>query len=165
MDKIEIGEYWKDIKGYENYKISNLGRVYSKPRERTKGGILKECISKYGYSYVNLWDDGKMRRIAIHKLVAENFISKPILEVNHIDGNKQNNCIDNLEYVTKRENILHRFRVLKQKPVRKYDGIDWNTKEGINKYYRMYYQKNKKKILEYGREWRKNNINTNKTAI
>ena len=104
-----------------------------------------------------------MKRITIHKLVAENFINKPILEVNHKDGNKENNSINNLEWVTTKENIIHRFRVLKQKPYTKYKGIDWKTKEGINRYSRLYYQKNKERILKYQKQWRQqrlNNINT-----
>ena len=146
-------EVWKGIKGFPNYQISNLGKVKSKPREKTKGGILKECISNTGYVYVNLYKDGKLYRKTIHRLVMDNFY-----EVNHKDGNKKNNSINNLEYVTKSENIKHRFNILKQEPYKKYkkENYDYNTKEGINKYARDYYQRNKTRILEYGRKWRKN---------
>jgi len=103
-----------------------------------------------------LYKEGKLIRKTVHSLVMENFY-----EINHKDGNKRNNSIDNLEYVTKSENILHRFRVLKQEPFKKYKEyqIDYSTKEGRNQYARLYYQKNKEKILEYGRQWRKNRTN------
>ena len=143
-------EVWRDIRGYEGlYQVSNLGRVKSIPRERTKGGILKPLKDTTGYLSVNLYKNGKIKRYKIHRLVANNF-----LEVNHKDGNKLNNNLSNLEYVTRSQNILHRFRTLKQKTYRKYKNTEWDTKEGINEYHRMYYQKNKKKILEYQKERR-----------
>ena len=143
-------EEWRDIRGYEGlYQVSNLGRVKSIPREKTKGGILKPLKDTTGYLSVNLYKNGKIKRCKIHRLVANNF-----LEVNHKDGNKLNNNLSNLEYVTRSQNILHRFRTLKQKPYRKYRNTKWDTKEGINEYHRMYYQKNKKKILEYQKKRR-----------
>lgn len=151
-DEIEIGEIWKNIKGFPNYQVSNLGRVRSIPREKTKGGILKECISKTGYVYVNLYKDGQIKRKTIHTLVMGTFY-----EVNHKDGNKQNNNINNLEYVTKKQNIEHRFRVLKQKPFRKYNDIDWNNKEDVNRYHRMYYRKNLERNRKYQREYKRTN--------
>ncbi len=149
--EIKVGEIWKDIRGYESlYQVSNLGRVKSIPREGTKGGFLKPSISKSGYLCVTLSKNNKTKRFPIHRLVANNF-----LEVNHKDGNKLNNKLNNLEFVTKSQNILHRFRVLKQKPYRKYNGIKWDTKQGINEYHRMYYKLNKEKILKYQKERRK----------
>lgn len=143
-------EEWRDIRGYEGlYQVSNLGRIKSIPRERTKGGILKPLKDRTGYLSVNLYKNGKIKRCKIHRLVANNF-----LEVNHKDGNKLNNNLSNLEYVTKSRNILHRFRTLKQKPYRKYENTKWDTKDGINEYHRMYYQKHKKKILKYQKERR-----------
>ncbi len=156
-DKIEVGEYeevWKDVKGYEGlYQVSNLGKVRSLFRYKKR---LKPCKSNIGYEYVNLYKNNKMKRISIHKLVAENFIMKPILEINHKDGDKTNNCVDNLEWVTPKENVIHRFKVLKQEPFRKYkqEKINHSTREGRNKYARIYYQKNKKRILKYQKEWR-----------
>lgn len=155
---IKVGEIWKDIKGYEGlYQISNLGEVRSLFRYKKK---LKPCKNNIGYEYVNLYKNNKMKRITIHKLVAENFIIKPILEINHKDGDKTNNCVNNLEWVTRKENVIHRFKVLKQEPFRKYkqEKINYSTKEGRNKYAKIYYQKNKKKILKYQKEWRSKKV-------
>lgn len=154
-------EVWKDIKGYEGlYQVSNLGNVKSIPRPRTKGGILKQRKSNSGYSQVRFTKEHKGYMLYVHRLVAQAFITNPnnLPQVNHKDGNKQNNRADNLEWITSQDNVLHRFRVLKQEPVRKYkeEKINHSTKEGRNQYARLYYQKNKEKLLEYGRQWRKN---------
>ena len=116
IDKI-MNEIWKDIEGYEGfYKISNFGRVKSLKRKDTKGRtvrerILKPCIVD-GYYSVTLYKD--IRKIfKIHRLIAMAFIpnieNKPF--INHIDGNKKNNSIDNLEWVTNQENIKHAFKI------------------------------------------------------
>ena len=160
MEDIKVGEeIWKDIDDYPNYQISNYGRVKSIPRKRVKGKLLTPSRSNCGYLKIYLMKDRKGYLVSIHRLVAKAFIPNPnnLPEVNHIDGNKENNCVDNLEWVTKKDNVLHRFRVLKQEPFRKYkeEHIDHSTKEGRNQYARLYYQNNKEKILEYGRKWRK----------
>lgn len=114
-------EIWKDIKGYEGlYKISNLGNVLrckkikidKKRRKRTfEDLILKVNIDKNGYKYVNLYNKNK-QAYKIHRLVAQAFIpnqeNKP--QVNHIDGNKENNRVNNLEWVTRKENIRHAYK-------------------------------------------------------
>lgn len=103
-------EIWKDIEGYEGiYQISNLGRVKS-----TRKNIIRNNQNgKDGYKIISLWNKGKGKTFSIHRLVAETFIpnpdSKPV--VNHIDGNKQNNNADNLEWCTNSENDLHAFRL------------------------------------------------------
>lgn len=163
-DEIKVGEIWKTINDFKNYEVSNLGRIKSLPRPKTKGGILKSQINKLGYSKITLLKNGKQYLFSIHRLVAEAFISNPnnLPEVNHKDGNKQNNCVDNLEWVTHSENIKHRFITLKQEPFRKYNlnKFEWQTKEDINKYHRMYYKKNRNKILKYQRKWRNSNKRT-----
>lgn len=114
-------EIWKDIEGYEGlYQVSNLGRIKrcsrknmdSKARQRTfKELILKENIDKSGYCYVNLYKNEK-KAYKIHRLVAQTFIpniqKKP--QVNHKDGNKKNNTVKNLEWVTREENIQHAYK-------------------------------------------------------
>lgn len=111
-------EIWKDIEGYEGlYQVSNMGRVKSLSRMKWSGRgyfktpekILKARPFKNGYLYVNLWKDGKMKHYTIHRLVSQAFIPNPnnLPQVNHIDENKENNCVDNLEWVTCKENLNH----------------------------------------------------------
>jgi len=106
---------WREINGYEGlYKISNLGEVKS----IKKGIILKDRISNCGYIRVVLCKCNNRKAISVHRLVAKNFIDNPKEkpDVNHIDGNKKNNKISNLEWVTKKENSLHSFKIGLQKP-------------------------------------------------
>lgn len=113
-------EIWKDIIDFPNYQISNLGKIKSKERETNVGIknqktrfrkelILKQTIDKRGYSQVILYNNQKAKHFKVHRLVAEYFIeninNKP--QVNHKDGNKQNNHVNNLEYVTDIENKHH----------------------------------------------------------
>lgn len=99
-------EEWRPIKGYEKYKISNKGEV-----ENIKTGrILKKDASRKYYEVV-LSSNGKTKKYAIHRLVATHFIPNPENkpQVNHKDGNKLNNNVSNLEWVTRSENILHSY--------------------------------------------------------
>lgn len=110
-------EEWKDIAGYEGlYQVSNLGRVKGVERISPQGHLLKEKIralaeDKYGYMVVNLCRDGKVKVYKVHRLVCYAFISKPLDKdfVNHIDGDKKNNAVWNLEWCTSSENIIHAF--------------------------------------------------------
>ena len=81
-------------------------------------------ISKYnnGYCFVTLSKNGKNEQILLHRLVMKTFVGNSKLEVNHKDGNKENNNINNLEYVTHSENQFHSFRVLKRNPVKSWLG-------------------------------------------
>lgn len=102
-------EIWKDIEDYNGlYQISSFGRVKS-----IKNGIKKTYIDKYGYVYVSLSKNGKIKRFRVHRLVAHAFLFKPkkASVVNHLDGNKTNNCIDNLEWTTPLENNRHAVRM------------------------------------------------------
>ena len=116
-------ENWVDIKGYEGfYQVSNKGNIRSLDRYLfngvayilKKGQLLKALILPNGYAQVCLCKNCKSRKFYIHRLVAGHFIdntdNKP--EVNHIDGNKINNTVENLEWVTGSENKLHKYRVL-----------------------------------------------------
>jgi len=98
-------EQWKNvnIKGYEIYEISNLGNV------RRNGNILKQKTDRYGYRSVNLCVNNKRKSITVHRLVALTYIENPknCATVNHKDGNKDNNCVNNLEWLTSAENTRH----------------------------------------------------------
>lgn len=115
---------WKDINQFEGlYQISNFGVVksinrylLSKNNQKRfyKGKKLKQGTDRYGYKYVvlNKKNVGFYRRV--HRLVASSFLTKKTSlhnEVNHIDGNKLNNSITNLEWVTRIENIRHSIKI------------------------------------------------------
>ena len=102
-------EIWKDIVGYEGvYQVSNFGRVKRVKTDR----ILKEFKNTDGYLLVHLYKNKVSSNQRIHRLVAQAFIpnteNKP--QVNHIDENKTNNVVSNLEWVTSKENINHGTR-------------------------------------------------------
>lgn len=116
-DKI-MQEIWKDIEGYEGcYQISNFGRVKSLERLSCQNILIKERIKKNqdngnGYKYVQLKLNGTRKNFYVHRLVATyfNFKKDEATEVNHIDGNKENNCSNNLEWVTSSENTKHAIK-------------------------------------------------------
>lgn len=102
-------EIWKDIPGYEGlYQISNLGKVYSKKRNK----LLVIVKNDKGYCYVQLYKNGKSNLFRLHRIVAKTFIPNPknLPEVNHLDGNKENNCVNNLEWCTHIDNMRHGFK-------------------------------------------------------
>lgn len=101
-------ETWKTIDDYPNYEVSNLGKV----RNSRTGRVLKQGKHRQGYALVWLSDDEGRHGKSVHRLVAETYIPNPKgkPQVNHIDGNKQNNCVDNLEWNTAKENFAHAWR-------------------------------------------------------
>jgi len=111
-------EVWKDVVGYEGlYQISTFGRVKSLKRFDTRGNLLKSRILKNvsrgnGYLSVDLCKNATAKLFDLHRLVAQAYIpnpdSKP--QVNHIDEDKTNNNVDNLEWVTIKENANHGTR-------------------------------------------------------
>ena len=118
---------WKPVVGYENcYEVSNDGEVKSLLRKQiginrvTKEKILK-LSNVNGYKYVGLKKDGISKMEIVHRLVAMAFIpnlqNKPF--INHLDGNKTNNNVNNLAWSTNKENQLHSYRVLGTKGIKK----------------------------------------------
>lgn len=102
-------EVFKWVKGYEGrYKISNRGRVYS---VKTDIYLSENRLTKCGYIYVALSKDNKTREFRMHRLVATQFIPNPEDKetVNHIDGDKLNNKVGNLEWNTRHENMQHAY--------------------------------------------------------
>jgi|HubBroStandDraft_2_1064218.scaffolds.fasta_scaffold00002_112 hypothetical protein len=114
-------EIWKDIAGYEGYyQVSNMGRIKSLERKvHGRRGLLKEMMlglypNHRGYLLVLLSKGNLKNRLIVHRLVAQHFIPNPENkpEVNHKDGNKQNNSDWNLEWFTRLENAHHSINVL-----------------------------------------------------
>jgi hypothetical protein len=118
-DNSSVVEEWRSVKGYEgSYQVSNLGRIRSVDRvsvnkfgweRRLKGAILKQVVSQSGYYRVSLSCGNRIVNKTVHKLIAEAFIENidNKSQVNHIDSNKLNNQINNLEWCTQSENTQH----------------------------------------------------------
>lgn len=115
------GEVWKPIPNFvKGYEVSNKGRVKRLDMYRDwkghkmfiKGGICSISKNKQGYLVVGMAINKKPRTKQIHRLVALTFLSNPnnLPQVNHIDGNKQNNHVENLEWCTSSENLKHAYR-------------------------------------------------------
>lgn len=115
MESVEI---WKDIKNYDGiFQVSNMGRVrsigrYCKHGDHVyfrHGKILTLCKRKSGYFKVTLQTDNHRKDLPIHRLVAEAFIPNPnnLNTVNHKDGNKANNTVENLEWLSYSDNTKH----------------------------------------------------------
>ena len=104
-------EIWRDIDGYDGYKISSMGRFMSLKREN-KWKILKPDISDRGYYRATLCKEGKIRKWFIHGLVCRHFINNPLNkpQTNHINGVKSQNHCSNLEWCTQGENNSHAYR-------------------------------------------------------
>lgn len=148
-----IKETWKWIDGYKNmYQVSSLGHVRSVDRyvycevspnklQHLCGKILKQGYNHKGYPIVYLSKDGKQKTITVHRLVAQAFIDNPLKlpQVNHIDGNKTNNQVDNLEWCDNSYNQKHAhdnglFPSYEEtvgwgRPAKPVAMLDFNTKE------------------------------------
>ncbi len=119
-----IQEIWKDVIGFEgSYQVSSLGNVKTSLR---RPRIKKQSLNKYGYPVTMLYRNNKSKQYKIHRLMAIAFIPNPDrkLQVNHKDGNRSNNLLSNLEWVTHSENVRHGFlmgrKLYNSKPVNQY---------------------------------------------
>ena len=133
-------EIWKNIPNYEGlYQASINGEI----RSLYTNIILKQEISKNGYCKVMLCKNKKRKLLSVHRLIAMTYLDNysEDLQVNHIDGNKQNNTINNLEMVTCKENIQHSFKnnlqIAKkgrEHPLFKKYGVKNKTSKKVNQY-------------------------------
>lgn len=123
-------EIWKDIEGYVGfYQVSNLGNI----KNKKNGKKLKLEKTKKGYLRVQLSKNNIGKKFLVHRLVALTFFNNynDNLQVNHKDGNKENNCINNLEFVTQEQNMRHAFdnNLIKRKK-----GKENNKSKKVNQY-------------------------------
>lgn len=111
-------EKWKVIPGYDAYEVSNAGRVRRASDSPTggykAGRVMNQKTSTPGYWLVALCRDGVPKWHSTHRLVLAAFIRPSRLQCNHKNGNPKDNRLENLEYVTAKQNSIHRARVLKR---------------------------------------------------
>ena len=119
-------ETFVKVVGFENYEVSNLGRV----RNIKSGRILKPQLRRDGYLRHCLYENNKQKNLLLHRIVATAFIDNPEgkPQVNHIDENKLNNDLSNLEWCTVRENMIHgtRTKRIAEKNFKKVIQLDLN---------------------------------------
>lgn len=111
-------EEWRNIEGYDDYQVSNLGRVKRLDVIDSLGHLRKERILKSGkdtkgYLRVSLWKNGKGKTFKVHRLVAQAFIDNPynLPQVNHKDENPSNNRVENLEWCDAKYNLTYGSRI------------------------------------------------------
>lgn len=111
-------EIWQPVLGYENYMVSDKGRVKSFAKAYGQYHLIAATMNpKSGYLYVSLYKKNKRKNINLARLVAQTFLPNHGADtdtVNHKDGNKQNNSVENLEWLTQSQNNKHAYEVLKR---------------------------------------------------
>ena len=137
-------EEWKQIAGYEGmYDVSNKGRVRSYHKfgngRRDEPKPLKPHLNRYGYPEVTLCKETTHKQCVIHRLVAGAFLGNPdgLPQIDHINGIKTDNRVENLEYVTPRENTI-RAAKLGLKPSGEKHGMHKLTRENVEEMRRLY---------------------------
>ena len=126
---------WKDIIGYENeYQINQFGEIRTlkdSPKLKKYNALKPQINKRNGYVYQMLYKNGKEKLLRVHRLVAMAFLSNPnnLPQVNHKDGNKQNNSVDNLEWCEQSYNMKHAFKTGLEKPSEKQKAAVRKTNE------------------------------------
>lgn len=109
-----MDEIWREVSNNPNYRVSNSGRIMRVDTQHEK--VPRRDTN--GYYTTDLYHNGRAQKVRVHRVVAQEFIPNPDnkSDINHKDGNKNNNSVDNLEWVTKSENMLHAYRTGLVKP-------------------------------------------------
>lgn len=146
-------EIWKNVQGYEGlYEVSNIGRIRSIPRKGSfkNKHILKQVKNRCGYLMVHLCKNNKGKTVAVHRIVATTFLknSQNKRDVNHIDGNKENNSVLNLEWTTHKENMKH---ARKHKLIPISDKVIEQGRTIGKKYGKTNGRKRAKKVIQYNK--------------
>ena len=146
-------EIWKPVKGYETYyQVSNLGNIRSikSPQGNYRERPKKSFIGNSGYPTVDLWKNNKGTKHSVHRLVCIAFLDNPDNKptVNHIDGNKENNEISNLEWNTYSENHIHAFDTgLKSREDCKQRMLGTKSKNSKSNYHNVSYDNSRSKWI------------------
>lgn len=151
-------EEWRAVPGYEGlYEVSNMGNV----RNVRRNTLLRLSKTNYGYIRVGLCKNGISTGFQVHRLVAQAFIPNPdnLPQINHLDEDKTNNNVDNLEWCTAKYNINYgtaRIRSINTKIKNGYVNEE-NVGLSEEEYSKKYYEENREKIREQNREYKKKN--------
>jgi hypothetical protein len=151
---------WKVIEGFPGYMVSNTGKVKSF-KLYSNGRLLKPCVGKSGYPMVKLSNGEQIKTCDVHRLVAYAFLPNPdnLEEVNHIDGNKKNANVKNLEWVSKSENCRHRNMIHPEMSKGERNPNSKLNKQAVKKIYKHAWDG--KKLTELAEKY---GINTNQVS-
>lgn len=128
-------ETWRLVTENDNYEVSNMGHVANV----NTGNVLTPGHNVYGYEQIVMWNGRDRRTAPVHRLVAHAFIGeRPIgYQIDHMNGNKLDNRVCNLEYVTPSENILRSFKLGKKRPVGECNGRTKLTDDDVMSIYEL----------------------------
>ena len=131
-------ETFVKIEGFENYEVSNLGKV----RNIKSGRVLKPSLNQSGYLGLCLYENNKRKYLLLHRIIATAFIDNPEgkPQVNHIDENKLNNDLSNLEWCTARENAIHGTRTKRSAEKRSIEVIQLDLDDNVLNVFKSMHQ-------------------------